>query len=608
MADALSIATQGVFVLLAGITLAAYARRRGRARLEIALVFASLAFVVVVAWLGDAGVRSSALDALAIVLLLAHPILLLRLVEHFEAVPRALRVASIVAYVAACGLYLALPTPTPAGPSLALALYFVIVEGYAAAAFVKGAFSRGGVMRVRLRLAALGTLLLASVFALIGLGLALPRAVALANALTPVLSIAAAVAYFLSFAPPAPLRRAWQHAELHAFLRDAHSVSPEERATHMTRSLASAAKRVSGGIAAVVLLAESDALVSRSAAGSRVHFPGPLPVGEGVVGRAFREGSPVVATASELSATERAAVERAKAELVYAVPIATPARAQGVLLVLLRRGTLYPEDDLALLALVAEQVAVAIEHAGLLANERALSERLARANEDLTRSNADLERFAYVASHDLQEPLRNVAVFAQRLGARYRGRLDAEADEQIGFIVGGVRQLQALIASILEYSRVGREPEPVARVDLAEVFDRVRNDLDASIKEAGATVERGALPTVEGDARELALVLQNLLGNAIKFRGEAPPSVHVTAARDGDAWTLRVKDNGIGLDEKYADRIFVPFQRLHTREAYPGTGIGLAIAKKIVERHGGRIRVESEPGRGATFLVTLPAR
>jgi PAS domain S-box-containing protein len=232
---------------------------------------------------------------------------------------------------------------------------------------------------------------------------------------------------------------------------------------------------------------------------------------------------------------------------------------------------------------------------------------LARQAQELARSNADLEQFAYVASHDLQEPLRMVASYTQLLARRYRDKLDDDAHEFIGYAVDGVTRMQALIGDLLAYSRVGKGGGAVERADLEAVFQRTLDVLRTAIEESGAQVTAGPLPTVEADPVQVGQVLQNLVGNGLKFRGAEPPCVHVSAERRGGEWLVSVRDNGIGIAPEYAQRIFVIFQRLHTRAEYAGTGIGLAICKKIVERHGGRIWVESAEGQGSTFYFTLPA-
>jgi chemotaxis family two-component system sensor kinase Cph1 len=250
---------------------------------------------------------------------------------------------------------------------------------------------------------------------------------------------------------------------------------------------------------------------------------------------------------------------------------------------------------------------------GMQAVARDISERkrgeevLAQQAQELARSNAELEQFAYVASHDLQEPLRMMASFSQLLAKRYKGRLDADADEFIGYIVDGAIRMQRLIDDLLTYSRVGRLGRPLAPTDCTKIFETTLLNLRSAIEEAGAVVTAGPLPVVMADATQLVRLFQNLIGNAIKFRGDSPVQIDVGAEYQGDKWLFWIRDNGIGIEPQYLERIFLIFQRLHHRHDYPGTGIGLAIAKKIVERHGGRIWVESERGKGSTFYFTLRA-
>jgi PAS domain S-box-containing protein len=232
---------------------------------------------------------------------------------------------------------------------------------------------------------------------------------------------------------------------------------------------------------------------------------------------------------------------------------------------------------------------------------------LTRRAQELARSNVELEQFAYVASHDLQEPLRMVASFTQLLARRYGDGLDATAHEFIDYIVAGATRMQALINDLLAYSRVGTRGAAFEAIDCRDVLERVLANLKSAIDETNAVVMHDPLPRLWADATQMGQLFQNLIGNAIKYRGEGTPRIDLAVRRRGDEWLFSVRDNGIGFDRKHAGRIFVIFQRLHNRDQYPGTGIGLAICKKIVERHGGRIWAESEPGRGSRFSFTIPA-
>ena len=236
--------------------------------------------------------------------------------------------------------------------------------------------------------------------------------------------------------------------------------------------------------------------------------------------------------------------------------------------------------------------------------EQQLDETLA----DLKRSNAELEQFAYSASHDLQEPLRMIASYTQIMEEDYKGKLDADADQYIAFTVEGAKRMQTLIDDLLAYSRVGTRGEPFIPTSMDSVLSEAIANLQVAIEESHAVVTHDQLPTVLGDESQLIQLLQNLLGNAIKFRGDDAPVIHVGVEETKDGWVFSVHDNGIGIDMKNAERIFTVFQRLHARDEYPGTGIGLAIVKKIVERHGGRIWVESALAQGSTFYFTLQKR
>jgi light-regulated signal transduction histidine kinase (bacteriophytochrome) len=235
--------------------------------------------------------------------------------------------------------------------------------------------------------------------------------------------------------------------------------------------------------------------------------------------------------------------------------------------------------------------------------ERRVRERTA----ELERSNEALKEFAYAASHDLQEPVRTMGNYAEILARRYRGRLDADADEFLGFIVDGADWMHQLLQGLLEYSRVEMRPPVPALTPMDEALEQALGNLGAAVAETGAAVTSGTLPAVPGDGLQMVQLFQNLVGNAIKFRRPGvPPEVRVDATQRDSEWIFAVRDNGIGIDLRHAKRIFAIFQRLHRRPEYPGAGVGLAICRKIVELHGGRIWVESPPEGGSSFFFTLP--
>lgn len=242
----------------------------------------------------------------------------------------------------------------------------------------------------------------------------------------------------------------------------------------------------------------------------------------------------------------------------------------------------------------------------VLSIARDISERK-EIEEELTRSNKELEQFAYIASHDLREPLRMVASYVQLLAKRYGGQLGQDADDYIAFAVDGAYRMQTMINDLLVYSRVNTRGNEFEQVDCNQVISQTLSNLGMAISDNNAVITADPLPTVTGDHSQLVQLFQNLIGNAIKYRSEADPCIDLKVCRSGILWEFSLTDNGIGIDPEFNDRIFVIFQRLHSRTEYPGTGIGLALCKRIVERHGGRIRMESQPGQGATVFFTLPA-
>jgi signal transduction histidine kinase len=268
-----------------------------------------------------------------------------------------------------------------------------------------------------------------------------------------------------------------------------------------------------------------------------------------------------------------------------------------------------PLDGAEVIARVRTHLAMSELRRELARQNAQLGEEVAaheRTQAALRRSNQELEQLAYVASHDMQEPLRMIASYLQLVAERFEDRLDADGREFIGFAVDGAKRMQALINDMLAYSRVGTKARPRLPTDCEAVLETALGHLQVAIAESRARISRSPLPTVPADGTQLVQVFQNLLANAVKFRTDAPPCIHVGCEAREQEWLFSVADNGIGISPEYAERIFVLFQRLHGRSKYPGTGIGLALCKRIVESHGGRIWVEAAKGGGSVFKFTLP--
>ena len=323
----------------------------------------------------------------------------------------------------------------------------------------------------------------------------------------------------------------------------------------------------------------------------------------GLTEYAFRQGQPLLLTDQDihdLAARQEIELIGTPCKVWMAVPLIGTDRIIGLIVVQSYRSTSdFGPDDMEFLEFVSSQIAIALE-------ARQASENLEQYANNLERSNKDLQQFAYIISHDLQEPLRMVASYLQLLDRRFKEKLDQDAQEFIDYAVDGATRMQGLIQALLQYSRVGTRGAEFETIDSNLVLQQALQNLDLVLKEKRAEVIYTELPEIQANQNQLVQLFQNLVGNAIKFAVEVPPKIHICASSANGSHIFEVQDNGIGIDPEHKDRIFQIFQRLHTREEYPGTGIGLAICKRIVERHGGRIWFESEPGQGTTFFFSLP--
>ena len=373
----------------------------------------------------------------------------------------------------------------------------------------------------------------------------------------------------------------------------------EEKVSHVLETLAQISQADS--VSLRVPDEKEQGLKAVAAAGPAVQdLPrGVLSYTDTVSGTAYQHGEPVIVNdypAQPLAS--RLGIERGVKSLA-ALPVKTGGRTIGLVIIYSRVADFFTPERIRFLTTVVGGLGTLLENARL-------HEELELRAEELARSNDDLEQFAYAASHDLQEPLRMVSSYVQILAEDYKGQLDESADRFIGYAVDGANRMKGLIDDLLAYSRVGTQGAPFEPTDFNVILEQVIYDLEGTIEDSGASLSQDRLPTVDADPIQMSQVFQNLIGNALKFGGDGSPNVHISSEQQPDEWVLSVRDDGIGIAPHHYERIFKMFQRLHHRSEYEGSGIGLALCHKIVQRHGGRIWVESELGKGSTFYFSIP--
>jgi signal transduction histidine kinase len=607
LSDFLFHAIRFVYALLGVVSGLSYLRRRDQVRLDIALLFGLFGLVNALQEYGFiTGASPGRLETIFIRLVqIVHAYLLLRLIQHFRTVPGWILRVAIVGIVSLAPLAVLLPT-WPAPLTAVMVFYLAALDFYSVAALLRGSWATRGVARRRMQFAALGLGLLASALVLAGFIVltltVLPALQPAALILIQVVAVLSGLAFYVGFAPPRALRRTWQLAELEGFL-SASAAMADVPVTEVLHRLATAAVNGVGGRAALILAPpdwRTVAATDQGLADALRLKQQPADYWQDIAaGRArlvealknwFTPGSPFAA----------------EAQSALAVPIKVARGTWGVLLVLLRRNSLFPDDDLHLLDLLKTQTSYIIEQQGLIGELRKQTTELEQANRELGTANLELESFTYSVSHDLRTPLRHIEGFAQVIR-------DAEAVSEAGErplenILAATGRMARLIDAMLLLSRLGRAELNLTQVPLEALIDLVRHEFEGEVQGRAIAWRVGALPVVPGDPVLLRQVFTNLLSNAIKYTRKRPDAEIEIGTQPGipGQVVVFVRDNGVGFDSAYAHRLFTVFQRLHHPTEFEGDGIGLANVRRIVQRHGGRVWAESAIDVGATFFVSLP--
>lgn len=605
---------RGFYITLTILSVVDYLRHRDRIRRDIALVFVSLSsttFILLVVSL--TGINAPWLTKVGQIGIASLPILLLRMVGYFRVVPLDIKRVALAAWGASCiGIILFDASKVP-GVMLLVIVYFVVVSGYAVLAFIRAAATSMGVAQRRLRFAAGASGLLVILIIIVGMRLVMRDNWPDITPFVQLFTIATVVMFYLGFAPPRWLRQGWQFEELRAYLlEDITKLDKLVMADVLTRLRLSVMRAMGAQKVYIALWDTNRDVLHLQEQTDKLLLTNDM-INIGIIRRVWQADKPtLVYKAADLSGSDKQMIKAMDSEMLFIVPIATQDTPLGVLLVFLEYGSLFADDDLNLLNVFAQQTAIFIENYNVMEQQRRYARDLegvvAQRTQALQRSNDELRQFAYVASHDLQEPLRMVVSYLQLIDDRYISKMDDEAREFIGFAVDGAKRMKSLIEALLAYSRVETKEQHFTRVDTQQTLDEVLKLIKISIEERNAVITIDEkMPQIQANEPMMIQLFQNLISNGIKYQKENQPEVHISAARKGGEWEFSVRDNGIGIAPKDLERIFIIFQRLHTGQQYPGTGIGLAVCKKVVEHHNGRIWAESTVDVGTTFYFTIPA-
>jgi len=625
----ITLVIEAMYALVFLHSLATYLLRRDPVRRDLTLVFVPFTSLLVLEIIRRALGRAElplVLTNIAVTLLLAQPYLTLRLARTVRPVPRWAGPVALGVFVVSTAPFYFLGRRQLPWVTLPVVVGFFVVQGYVAVLLAREARRRTGAPKVRLAVAAAATAVLGLCLLLAGAG----GAAYVMQIAAQVLALLSGISYAVAFMPPQWVRRMWAGGAAYQVHRQIAEAPVDETPQEIWQRYVVTVRAASGAAAAIVLLPAETGWVGCVAGCGDV--PGrDLRTTMADLDQLLARPQPVVVQDDDESPVLDYA-RQASARVLVVVPVKSPTLASGALVLLSRRHPMFVEDDARLLGDLGAQAAILAERGAAAESIRAANaqleqrvlertgqlrmaqtalenanHQLAEQNAALARSNERLQRFAYVASHDLQEPLRKIISFSGLLVERMPTGVDTDTTMYVDRIVGSATRMKRLIEDLLMFSRIGSAVDQ-GPVDCTVVVRSVLDSLDLVLAEARATVTYDdPLPVVVANRTLLEMLFQNLIGNAVKYRAAEPPRIHIAAGQLDGLWRFAVIDNGIGLDMAYAERIFQVFQRLHPRDRYEGTGIGLAVCQRIVEFFEGRIGVDSAPGAGSTFWFTLPA-
>jgi signal transduction histidine kinase len=615
LSDFLTLLTRIFYLLAAAISIINYIRYRDRIRLDVALLFGSLGivmiYVLLVPLLPEPPIWGQPLTA---ILVISLGYLILRLVQHFRQVPRWIQIATVGGMILSWIPFVIYYDNSPDNPIipqpviLAVIIYMVIVISYEAWAFLHGAARTSGVTRWRLILVAAATGILALTLTISGIVRIVPPLAEYSPTLSAVLGLFASISYYLGFAPPRWLRRSWQLEEVHTFLQESIATNPaEEKPARLLDRLAQFALRTVGGMRAVAALwADTQHQFIFSEQDKDLPELDRL-MSEGLIASVWASGKPrFVQLRNGISQAEQQLADALDARSVFIIPIRKLDHPLGMLLVFMRYSSLFPDDDTEILRLLAEQSATDLEYARLLEDQRALVDKLNKRTTQMEEANRELEAFAYTVSHDLRAPLRAVDGFARILNEDHRNLLPQDGAENLDLILQNSKQMGQLIDDLLMFSRLGRTEVIRDRISMKDLTHEVLDDQLRSANGRSIKTHIGDLPDADANRGLMKQVFANLISNAVKFtRQQENAEIEIGSEQLNGNTVYYVRDNGVGFDMRYSNKLFGVFQRLQNPEDYEGTGVGLAIVQRIIHKHSGRVWAEAEPGSGATFFFEL---